>query len=753
MKKNKLMALVISSLFLLTSCSGDVSSSESDEPSTFSSSSLTTSSSEEGTSISEEESVSSAESSTESSISESEEESDSSSSSSEEVKTFSLVASLGEGVSLEGLPSKAEAGQVITFKVVIAKGFSLKTISAKAGSAGLALTAGLDDEYSFTMPKRGVTISVSSSRKNFKLAKNDSMNFIASIEQKKIGTNQYVGLGTIIETETDEDGEETETSYSTAEFGAEVLVHLTSVSGYKLTGIKVTEVGTIALEEGADHFSFLMPAVDTFVTIEYDYTPIPLTVNSSSHLIVTAYKEDKATVLTDSLTPYSEVYLKVTNSEDNQNGRYVLKTLSFSYKGNSSKNSIEITEKDDDGFYHFRAPKASEGIVINVTEFDNEAYADADFVGAYQAVDFSNGSIGDIVSFDSKLSFQVEQSGKIILTNDSKIDEAYSVTKAENGVASLVKGAEGTSTNFLYDGKAVVVSPYLDEPANDSSFLMAAFKKEEGKTHSVKATQFKIGNLTYAVACLFEGETLLDTVLITRDASATYSKNTITFGVDLTMLEGDFVTDKEACFSLAKDGVSLAKIGYSGAGGAANRTILGEEYGDYLNGDKTLHLNGGVKATYDNEDYTYAIDGDTIVLTSKTKIITGTVDLVNKTFVVLKEEEASALPVWSGHTFRGLPQWSYSDSDTSYSWRHTISFHGDEMKYDISDSEGFTKKDVDYEVVDGNTINATFYNTSNKGGFSVALTYHPSASGIGYFTAKGGVSGAYFKDTKLSLVS
>lgn len=751
MKKNKLMALVISSLFLLTSCGGDVSSSESDEPSTSSSSSLATSSSEEGTSISEEGSVSSTESSTESSISESE-ESDSSSSSSEEVKTFSLVASLGEGVSLEGLPSKAEAGQVITFKVVIAEGFSLKTISAKAGSVGLALTAGLDDEYSFTMPKRGVTISVSSSRKSFKLTKNDSMNFIASIEQKKAGTNQYVGLGTVIETETDEDGEETETSYSTAEFGAEVLVHLTSVSGYKLTGIKVTEVGSIPLEEGADHFSFLMSAVDTFVTIEYDYTPIPLTINNSSHLIVTAYKEDKTTVLTDSLAPYSEVYLKITNSEDNQDGRYALKTLSYSYKGNFSTNSIEITEKDDDGFYHFHAPKADDGIVINVTEFDNEAYADADFVGTYQAVDFSNGSIGDIVSFDSKLSFQVEQSGKIILTNGSKIDGAYSVTKAENGVASLIKGAEGTSTNFLYDDKTVVVSPYLDEPAKDSSFLMVAFKKEEGKTHSVKATQFKIGSLTYAVACLFEGETLLDTVLITRDASATYSKNAITFGVDLTMLEGDFVTDKEACFTLAKGGVILAKIGYSGAGGAANRAILGEEYGDYLNGDKTLHLNG-TKATYDGENYTYAIDGDTIVLTSKTKIITGTIDLVNKTFVVLTEEEASALPVWSGHTFRGLPQYSSSDDDTSYSWVHTVVFHSDEMKYDISDSVGFTQKDVEYEVVDGNTIHATFYNTSNKGGFSVTLTYHPSTSGVGYFTAKGGVTSAYFNNTVLSLVS
>lgn len=756
MKKNKLAALVISSLFLLTSCGGeDVSSSDEEVSSSPSISQV--SSSDEGTSSSEKASSSdsaSESSSAEEAASSASEDASSSEdvSSSEEVKTFSLVTSLGDGISLEGLPDKAEAGQLVTFKVIVANGFSLKGISAKAGSIELALTAGLDNEYSFTMPRRGVTISVTSSRKNFKLTKNDSQGFIASIEQKKAGAIVYESLGTISETEANDDGEEVETTYSTAEFGAEVLVHLSSVSGYKLTGVKVTEIGDIAVEDGADHFSFVMPATDSYLTIEYDYTPIPLTINNSSHLVVTAYKADKKTVLTDSLTPYSDVYLKVTGSEDNEEGRYELKTLSYSYKGNTTQNTVEITEQDEDGFYHFHAPKADEGITINVTEFDNQAFAEADFIGEFETVDFSNGSVNDFTSFESKTSLKINESGKITLTNGSKVDDAYSIFSASNGTASLTKGAASTSANFLYDDKAVVISPYLDEAVKDSSFLMVAFKKEEGKTHSVKATQFKIDGLTYAVACLYEGDTLLDTVLITRDSNASYGKNTVTFGVALTMLEGDCVSDKEACFMLSKGGTVLAKIGYTGEGGAANRATLGEEYGDYLNGDKVLHLNGA-KATYEGEDYTYAIDGNTIVLTGKSKIITGTIDFTNKTFAITKEEAAAKLPVWSGHSFRGLPQWSSSDDDTGSSWTHTITFHEDEMKYDISDSAGFTQKDVDYVVVNGNTINATFYNTSNKNGFPVVLTYHASVSGVGYFTAKGGVTSAYFNDTKLSLVA
>ncbi len=761
MNKNpKLLVIALSSLLALAGCSTPTNSEESkeSEESTSIISSVSDSSVSEGTSSSGD-AVSSSDSSSNDAQSSSESEgssnasSEKNESSSSEARTYSVNVEKDEGVTLTGLEEQYEAGATVTFTLSMNGGFALKEIKAKAGTNEITLTLGEDNTYSFLMPKRGVIITVSSERLSYKLSTGDPGNFIASIKQKKVGATDFTELVTVTETieDTEEGEEDSEITYKTAEFGATVQVELQNSSEYLLQSVSVN--GKAIDLEGQMSFTFVMPAQDTSIRIEKEDMPIAITKVESDHFSLTLYKEDKVTQIDNLVAPYSEVYIKVDPKENNADGRYSIKSLSYSYKNNNGNLVTEDITKsiddDADGYYHFRAPKYDD-LTVTITEYDTTAYTDYSFVGDYLMLDLSNGGGMDKTSFTDGYSLSVQSSGVLSMTKNGNTKECLissASAKEGEGTANLSSSSSSTAGTFLYDGKTVVGDTYLEGATKTSSYLYAAVKKRNSddadSLYQVKATQFKIGDITYGVVSFYRDEAIYDNLLIKRESG----KNSIDFGVELEMLSATYVSDADASFILSKDGSTLLQIGSQGEGGYGNRILLGAEYGDYLTTDgKTLHLDGVNKATYDEQEFAYTLVDNEVTLTSNSRTIKGTIDLTKKEFTVTSDKETSELPEWAGYRFSGWSQ--YDSSDNDYSEKFIISFHANELKYDCKCLNGnYEQKDIDYEVTNGNTISGKIYNAANKNGVAVTFTYYAGSSGVGYFKLKGGKYAMYFDNT------
>ena len=735
MKKTKLLVLGISSLLVLAGCTNNNSSSPV-ENSSSEISSITSSDTDKETS-----------SSSNSEKSTSSETQSSSSSSSEEVKEYEIFVTTDNGATISGMPNKAEVGTEVHFTLAIKTGFKLGEIFAKSGTNSIELTAGFDGDYSFIMPKRGVSITVSTTRESYELNVYDAQGFIASVKQKKAGATEYTDLETVTTTDTDDDGEEITSTYKAAEYGATVLATLnSSVKGYKLTGITVNGKA-VDLADDATEFTFVMDHEATSITVSYSLTPVAVTIVNSDHFTLSLFASDKTTAVTDSYTPYEDLYIQASSSSDD----YAIKAIVYSYTDSNSKiNKVDITDYYEDGYYHFTMPKVDTGITITVTEYNLHAYNDYDFVGTYSHVDFSYSAAKDITAFDSAAKMTIAESGDITYVRSaSRTYDDYSIGTVNGttneGTMSLTKAGNYDTATIAYKGNVIVYDSYFKGSASSSSDIAVGYKQSsDAVTYTAKATQFKIGSVTYALATFFEDGVEKENVLIERG-----STNTIHYDVDVELLEGSYVSDATAVFKVKEGDETLLKVGYTGVGGAANRVTLGDEYGTYTTSDgKSLRLDGVSQAIYDDNSYSYTISGTTITLSSNSKIIVGTIDSSTMTFTVTSEEEVTTF-AWYGKTYRGKAQWSYNDDEEESTY--TVTFHSNESKFDQKCALGnYSISDVDYTVSDGTIITTKFYDYSNKNGFSITMTYNASSDS---FTVKGGVTGAYFNNATFTLVS
>ncbi len=750
MKKTRLFVLGISSLLLLAGCGDVVSSSISETSSeTSSSSSGNTSSSQTSESSASESSTSSEEPSS------SESSSTSESSSSEAVKTYDIYVTCDDGATVSEVASKAEGGEEVHFTLSILDGFALSSLKIVSGTNEISYTVGFDGDYSFTMPKKGVEIKVVTSRKSYEVATTDVAGFISSIKQKKVGSDNYVELESVTETDTDDEGEEVVTSsYKAAQYGATVLVELNEkVNGYSISGITLNEK-TIDLKDGETSFSFVMGHETASIKVSYDYSPIPVSTINSEHITLSLFADDKVTAVTNSYTPYKDLYIKATSSSED----YAVKTLSYTYTDNNQETkTVDILSSLEDGFYHFRTPLYESGVKITVTEYDLHAYKDYAFVGEFAQVDFSYAGSSDITSFTANTKMKISESGDIVYTRSSSIEYTdYSVSSItgdkEEGTASLSKAGSYAVPTIEYSGNVLVYDAYFKSSASKTNDLAVAYKKEDSNaTYTTKATQFKLGSVTYALASFYKDGTIAESVLVERGGSSLV----IHYGVEVTMLEGEYVSDAKAIFNVKEDETTLLKVGYNGNGGAANRVSLGDEYGTFTTADeKTLYLNGAGSATYDGNEYSYALadDGATITLTSNSKTIIGTLDLDNKTFTVTSEEENVGYP-WYGKTYSGTSQYSAYDDDVGTTW--TVVFHSGEDKMDASAkfNPSFYNdngKDTEYTVTDGMTVTTKLYTAAHKTGFTITMKYDSAKD---TFTVNGGVNGDYFSNSVFKLVA
>lgn len=759
MKKNALLILATSALLALTGCSASPIESSSDADSSETISSEVVSS--EPSPIVSSESVS-LESSDASSSEQKEETSseDAKVSSEEEIREFDISAESDGGANVVLAKEKASAGTEVHFTVTALTGFKIEEVSARAGSVELDLVVGFDGDYSFTMPKRGVAIKVTTSRKSYKLTTNDAGGFLKSVTQKKVGSNSYVALDTITEeSEPDEEGESVTSSYKTAQFGAEILLTFnTSVSNYMLTGISVNGVAT-ELKADAESYSFVMGAEDTSVSISYSYKTVAFELVDSEHISLSLYSDSNCEdEIEGAYIPYSTVYLKATPSNDG----YGVKTITCVYtssSGNTTSKDLTSLYDEDTGLYSFQYPMATGTITITVTEYDLHAYKNASFVGEYMNLDFSYGPAQDYDSFADKCTMRILESGDLVYNrSETSVYTDYSVSSFEEndgvGLIKLAKSGSYALPTIAYSKDLLVYDAYLKDGVYSSSDIMVSLKKDkEEANYSVEATQFKIGDVTYALACFYEGDTSIENVLIER-TKADYAKNTIHFGVSVEMLEGASVNEDKAIFRVKEGDATLLSIGYTGEGKAKNRVALGEQYGTYVDSDgKTLYLNGSGSATYDGKTYAYVADSDgvTVVLTSNAETITVTIDLSGKTFAITSREEIS-IPAWYGKTYVGKP----SDDGFNY----TVVFDDSEMKLTWNEytwgtpgsSSPYYHHEATYEINNGTTITTLFYDAANTGGKKITLVYNPAGDTFSV-TSNENTSGANFSNSLFSLLS
>ncbi len=770
MKKNALLILATSALLALAGCNGSPDESSSSVASSLTpesiSSDLTPASSDEASSPDvtiDRNSESQEEVSSEQSSEESSESSDSWGSSESAVKEYDISAESDEGAKVTLKIEKAPAGSEVHFSVFVLNGFSLEGVSAKAGSTELDIVVGLDGDYSFVMPKRGVAIKVTTSRKSYKLTTSDPGGFLKSVEQKKVGSSSYGDLDVVTtESEPDEEGETVTSFYKVAQYGAEILLTFnTSVNNYDLAGITVNGVAT-ELKAGTETYSFVMGAEDSSVSISYSYKSVAFELVGSEHIGLSLYADSSCKEeITDSYIPYKTAYLKATPSSEG----YGAKTVTCTYtstSGTLTKKDLTSLYDGDTGLYSFTYPMASGVVSIALTEYDLRAYESASFVGNYLNLDLSYGPTKDYDSFTEKSSMKILGSGDLVYARtESSVYSSFSISSYEEkdgtGLIQLQDGGSYALPTIAYSSHLLVFDTYLKSAVSSSSDLVVSLKKEkENGDYSLKATQFKIGEVTYALACFYEGDASLENILIER-VKGDYTKNTIHFGVSVEMLEGTSVNEEKAIFRVKEGDSTLLSVGYVEEGTAKSRVELGEEYGTYTDSEgKSLYLNGSGSATYAGASYGYSLDEDGVAITlnSNDGVITGTIDKASMSFIVDKKEEAS-MP-WMGKTYKGTPQWNSSDDDTSSSYAYSVTFSSDgyTLSWKEFSSANYVAKDVAYEVESGNVIKTKFYNSGytleKSNGTSITLTYNASGD---YFTAKGGFTAAYFQNTKLSLVS
>ena len=686
------------------------------------------------------EEASSEESSSSSDFSSSEESSSQSSeSSSAEIKTYEIVSILDEGATLEGLPNEMAAGEEISFVLKIDDGFKFESLSIKSGLNSITPTID-GNTYSFTMPKRGVTITVATSRLSYKLGISDTGHFISSITQKKVGSDSFVALGTVSEeSEPDEDDNTSTSSYNTAEYGAEILVTLNEVSSYSIKGVTINDEA-IEVADGDESFSFKMPAKDSLLEISYDLKPRPVSIVNSEHISL-ALTDSEGNEIKGEAYPGSEIRISANISDSD----YGVKTIKYSYldSSNNTKTTDITLQKDNDGNWYFTYPYgANEGVTITVTEYDLNAYKDCAFIGEYQTVDLSNlgtTSLKDFTAFNGK-PLTIGASGDI--TYKEYVGYAIGSIDDASGKISLTKNGSYDSAS-IYCGKYIAFfSTYLD-----SNFGYLSVGVRNGASYSIKGSQFAIDGTYYALVSVYDGETNLENALIERGDDPV-----IHFGVDVEMLEGDYVSDAKAIFRVKDSDSALLNVGYIDEGGAKNRVVLGAEYGTYKNGDASLYLNGNGLATYEGGSYNYSLsdDGSQATLTSNDKTVVVSIDKDAMTYSVVSDQEAST-PAWYGKTYKGKSQWSAYDDEETGTW--TVIFSSTEVKFDLNCAYGggnSATAGIEYEVSNGTVISAKFYDAANKNGFSVTMTYDAVKD---CFTVKGGGSGSYFKNAVFSLVS
>ena len=358
-----------------------------------------------------------------------------------------------KGVNLLGLPTFAEAGDELTFKVQFAwdsaysfnNKIEVYTLDAEGEKDEDVILSSLANEYSFTMPDSDIAVKVGTVEKRFSFTRDtDTTSNISKVETAAPGaTLKSIGNSDAILT-----------------FGTQVKVTLKDTDATRALGVVLhTNAGDITLDADEDKaIEFTMPASDVVMTVlgEINYKTITITENEvlSIEIVEPVTVEEETTYEPvadlDHFVPGDSVYVRVTSTNDN----FIVNDVKVTRSGSTSITTTAVYGETN--LWRFTMQNYDD-VTVSATAKELK-FKNYEFLGKY----FGNNLYGE-----NKRTTATTSTG-------------YTVTIDATG--SLVKGSAtktiASATATSGDGHGVFTDSYEFEYGNEFVFGHYSFTKK-----------------------------------------------------------------------------------------------------------------------------------------------------------------------------------------------------------------------------------------------------------------------------------
>lgn len=641
---------------------------------------------------------------------------------------YAITNGNAEHVEITDAPSSEEEGKTVTFGYKVKPGYVFKDVQVTSNGATLEITDNKDGTYSFLMPKGDVIITINTKNRLYKINKDESTSsFISLIECNY--TLDYV----VEEGATSPTNENIWSHDSKAEYSRLVTVTLISRDSLKPTGIIIPEMDNkeIALEEGKNTLSFVMPNKDITIKVKTIANTHPVKFTNSEHLTLSLFKKEGNTYTeVNGVLSGEKNYLKVTTSE----ASFKVASLTYTYTPATYGKDETVTLTDTnlvDGYYEITIPeiKDSTSISFVVTEKEGGKFANYSFIGSYFGGDMEKEAATQEVSWPTHDAISIDDSGYFTL--DSKAYQVESASDTQKGMMTI-KDEGGKSFAMYFDGNNLLAaSPFTSSSVIGTSFYFAHRKTEDTPSYVrdmylgyVDFVELGSKDCLTAFQLVKKGEAndFNDASIITRFVVDTRNDYFVLGNnIEFVLTEGKDAIDFEKpyqSYNILVDGQLKYALKQTGKY-SPKRILLDEYYGEYKvssDAETTLILDGEGNATYNGVTrYTYTVNGNTLTLSGNGKKVTLTIDVTNKTYVFVKEE-ALENPVlgtkWSDNNKIGY-SYSYDYEDTYYYCSISLEFTSSSLCHLSWIDEDYTGMD-EYVIIEEGDYSYTAVGNSIK---------------------------------------
>ena len=388
-------------------------------------------------------------------------------------------------------------------------------------------------------------------------------------------------------------------------------------------------------------FYVTMPSYPTSFSVETVKINRNFTINKTENL--SAYITEKETDTIDQNVSYGlfdttyYVHTSSINDDFGANG------VEVSYVDeNGDTQLVTVTQKTRGELYTFKCPAGD--VTITVQEKDVSAYKNHEILGTY---------IG--FQYYSYYANRTSPSSTHTITFSSNETTTSSLSARKDGYwriidSNQVELQKGTN-NFLYTHeKDALVSPY--KATNNGGNNESVYLYVRGESGS---------KITFDGCLSTENDTInwVVSVSLNDTYATTFAciNNVLHLNVQVKMLEGTTINGASK-FEVSKNDKLIATITNAGSN---KLTVVEEKEAIIYTGEKgELSLKNDI-ALFEEENYSYIIDGNQITLSSSTKEYVLQLDNENLTYTVISFNQKDANP-FSGYQFTGYyDDYSYTD--------------------------------------------------------------------------------------------
>jgi len=625
-----------------------------------------------------------------------------------------------------GLPTEANVGDVVEFKVAVQSGYELTSVAAKAGEDNVEVTGDPVTGYQFEMPDSDVVVDATVLGAYFKVNVGDA------VVTEEESTKEYEMVEQLISSE----GEVSISSSTRSVFlrAGEKVTLRADRNSYVTADNYFVDGVALALKADSEYldYEFTMPAHNANITVEGKVREVPLAIEKGEHTTAKIYRMvDGAQEEVTSAKVGEKLYVEATSSDaafpiSKISGAY--KTYSPSYSSTESDGKMTETDwgVEPSGYSPFTFESANvmsftltarvyvDALTIKLTETDLARFNA--IKGTWTAITFETGNTssnkGKIKGTDDWSKWTISETGEAtrgstaFTLDESDFTNEHVAFKSSSGATR--KLYFNGNIAWAYDGFEIMASGSPNPSISKTNIQM--FARDVEFTNISYAQYGRNYENEQSLIVLTNKTTNAEIGNLFIDHTGKGSNGDIYINVDVEMLKGTSVAETGAAFKVSKDGAVLATIG------------IGAEKGTYTNATSgNLVLDGLGNATLDGVAGTYAtVDGKMeLTVAEKTYIVTLSSGTYTMTEKVVVPEGPEYCGTWSGESDTGVARTITINSDNtlvysmypsktlnytvdeSVSWKVTITcdsgIYGDYML--VITYNRNTKK-ISYELID-----------------------------------------------------